>query len=69
MGGRPPDESPPPGGPDDIQPNFFEFFGFGQPIGPNGGPTNNDQPQAQENPQANAENWDLWPNQQNIVAM
>ena len=77
LGGRPPDESPPPGGPDDVQPNFFEYFGFGQPIGHNDGPSPNqaqaqeipqaNQAQAQENPQANAENWDLWPNQQNNV--
>jgi len=68
LGGGPPDESPPLGGPDDIQPNFFEFFGFGQPIGHNDGPTNNgqdqdNQAQAQENPQVNADNWDHWPNQ------
>ena len=38
LGGGPPDEDEPPNGPDDIQPNLFEFFGFGQPsAGPNGG--------------------------------
>ena len=31
LGGGPPDEDEPPNGPDDIQPNLFEFFGFGQP--------------------------------------
>ncbi|KAG2597833.1 hypothetical protein PVAP13_5KG278800 [Panicum virgatum] len=68
LGGGPPDESPPLGGPDDIQPNFFEFFGFGQPIGHNDGPANNgqdqdNQAQTQENPQVKADNWDHWPNQ------
>jgi hypothetical protein len=30
LGGLDPDEDIPPG-PDDIQPHFFDFFGFGQP--------------------------------------
>ncbi|KAG2538585.1 hypothetical protein PVAP13_9NG380500, partial [Panicum virgatum] len=36
LGGGPPPEDDPPNGPDDIQPNLSEFFGFGQPgHGPN----------------------------------
>ena len=32
-------EDDPPNGPDGLQPNLFEFFGFGQPgNGPNNGP-------------------------------
>jgi hypothetical protein len=31
LGGLGPDEDIPPG-PDDIQPHFFDFFGFGQPV-------------------------------------
>jgi len=29
LGGGPPVEDDPANGPDDIQPNLFEFFGFG----------------------------------------
>lgn len=37
LGGAPPDEDQPPID-DDLQPNMFDFFGFGQPgNGPNGG--------------------------------
>ena len=74
LGGGPPDESPPPNGPDDLQPNFFEFFDFGRPIGPNGGPgeaqeqaqeqavENQAQDEAQIGPQPMANDWNLWPN-------
>jgi len=74
----------PPNGPDDIQPNLFEFFGFGQPgHGPNNqngpGPhavheeeAPNDAPAnvAPVNDQAmNADDWDLWPAQPVVVPL
>ena len=69
MGRRPPDESPPPNGPDDLQPNFYDFFGFGQTAGPNGQPENNEQEHAQQKPQPILEGWDPWPIQQiNVLA-
>ena len=76
LGGGPPDESPPPNAPDDIQPKFFEFFGFGQPAGPHGGPNDNAdvqaqndqdgfqaQGQAQHAPQPMENAWNPWPDQ------
>ena len=82
LGGGPPDEDAPPNGPDDIQPNLFEFFGFGQSIGPHGASAANQQNETQQNNEPQAQNqaqeiqaqdqalthnWDLWPEQQPII--
>ncbi|CAN6223988.1 unnamed protein product [Urochloa humidicola] len=67
LGGGPGDENQPPG-PDDLQPNFFEFFGFGQP---GNGPAaanhqqQNNQAQVQQAHNADAaEGWGQWPDNQ-----
>jgi hypothetical protein len=68
LGGLGPDEDIPPG-PDDIQPHFFDFFGFGQP---GHGPAFQMQPQQQQPGQLEqqqpgpahvvpGEGWGLWP--------
>ena len=75
LGGGPPDEDAPPNGPDDIQPNLFEFFGFGQPGNGPGANDNNqvDNAEGNVNEGANAgqgeqpmdaEGWGLWPEQE-----
>ena len=75
LGGGAQDEEMPPG-PDDIQPNFFQFFGFGQPgNGPNGQlgfheNRVNQVPLGDNNIGGDnqAENWGIWPNDQSPVA-
>jgi hypothetical protein len=68
LGGLGPDEDIPPG-PDDIQPQFFDFFGFGQP---GHGPAFQLQPQQQHPGPAQQQHpgpahelqgagWGLWP--------
>jgi hypothetical protein len=68
LGGLGPDEDIPPG-PDDIQPHFFDFFGFGQP---GHGPAFQLQPQQQNHGPAQQQHpgpvhelqgagWGLWP--------
>ncbi|KAF8765330.1 hypothetical protein HU200_008706 [Digitaria exilis] len=56
LGEAPTDEDDPPEGPDDVNPNLFDFFGFGQPSqGPPQPPNVQDPP--------NAADWGLWPDQ------
>jgi hypothetical protein len=60
LGGLGPDEDIPPG-PDDLQPEFFDFFGFGQP---GHGPALHLQPQHQQpKPAQDLQDggWGLWP--------
>jgi hypothetical protein len=75
LGGLGPDEDIPPG-PDDIQPQFFDFFGFGQP---GHGPAFQLQPQQQHPGPAQQQHpgpahelqgagWGLWPQGQEVQA-
>ena len=79
LGGGPPDEEDPPNGPDDVQPQLFEFFGIRQPgHGPHANPVDsgnqvadnnvavneNEQENNQDNQPMEAEGWGLWPEQQ-----
>lgn len=55
LGEQAPDEDEPPNGPDDVNPNLFDFFGYGQ---------QGQGPAPLANPEAdapNAEGWGLWP--------
>lgn len=62
LGEQAPDEDQPPNGPDDdVNPNVFDFFGYGQPgQGPAPPPAPEDAP--------NADGWGLWPeaNDENV---
>jgi hypothetical protein len=67
LGGLDPDEDIPPG-PDDLQPEFFDFFGFGQP---GHGPVFHLQPQQQQPGPAQdlqGGGWTLWPQGQDDQA-
>jgi hypothetical protein len=67
LGGLGPDEDIPPG-PDDLQPKFFDIFGFGQP---GHGPAFHLQPQQQQPGPAQdlqGGGWGLWPQGQNDQA-
>lgn len=55
LGEQTPDEDQPPNGPDDdVNPNLFDFFGFGQP---GQGPA----PPAELDNAPNVDGWGLWP--------
>ncbi|KAG2621112.1 hypothetical protein PVAP13_3NG178000 [Panicum virgatum] len=71
LGGGPPVEDDPPNGPDGLQPNLFEFFGFGQPgNGPNNGPGLPPNDQANDGVQdMDADAWELWPEQPNNIVL
>jgi hypothetical protein len=62
LGGMGGDEDVPPG-PDNINPEMFDFFGFGQP-GP--GPIQGFPDQEPADGDGNVEGWGLWPQQDHL---
>lgn len=60
LGAQPQDEDFPPLDPDDVDPNAFHFFGFGQP---GQGPPN---PPPPNQPNVQAVGWAPWPQQDNV---
>lgn len=58
LGEQPADEDIPPENPDDVNPNLFDYFGFGQP---GQGPVDNPNPNPIAGPQVDG--WGLWPEQ------
>lgn len=60
LGALPVDEDDPPNDHDDINPNAFDFFGFGQP---GNGPVFGPPPDPAVGP--HADGWGLWPDQHN----